>query len=268
MRLGRVVDFKSDVIGTSRRSGRKSPRLDSDIWRKLPAETCWFSCHIEPCDIEKIFVYAGREWKEAFGTFSLNAVAAANLAEDDQNHHKSRIEHLMHTLASGHKYQSLALMAFSGAGPYVMIDGCHRAAAMLRLGMLAGQSCYVGFHQDVGKDHAWFRHALCGTARSSKGDGSAPHGEWTSAPLALGIGRKHRSRRGHSHDAHSHDDPPQDSERPAGEIPGDRSPTPQMQENESSEAQTSNGQLIGGTAPDLQAEEIHDSSVIDLPAVD
>lgn len=174
MRLGRVVDFKSDVVGSSRDSGRRSPRSDSDIWRKLPEGMCWFSCHIETCDIDKIFVYGGREWKEAFGTFSLNAVTAAKISPDDRDQIKSRIESLMHTLATGHKYKSFALTAFSGEGPFVMIDGCHRAAAMLRLGMLAGQSCYIGFHQHVGKDYAWFRHSLCGTSRSFRD-------EWTNA---------------------------------------------------------------------------------------
>lgn len=178
MRLGRVVDFKPDVLGSSRRSGRKTPRSDSEIWRKLPDGTCWFACHIEQSDIEKIFVYGGREWKDAFGTFSLNAIATAKLEPDDEHHHKSRIEHLMQTLSTGHKFRSLALTAFSGEGPYVMIDGSHRAAAMLRLGILAGQSCYVGFHQQIGKDFAWFRNALCGVSRTS-------HDGWTSSPVAL-----------------------------------------------------------------------------------
>jgi|SRR5579863_2878702 len=195
MRLARVVDFSLDVVGTSRRSGRKSPRSDSDIWRRLPEGTCWFACHIEQCDIEKIFVYAGREWKEAFGGFSLKGAAAAALEPDDRQHHKSRIEQLTRTLATGHKYRSLALTAFSGEGPFVMIDGNHRAAAMLRLGILAGQSCYVGFHQRIGKDCSWFRHSLCG---SSTTDGSAAsktkaHGGWNSAPVAI-TSRRRRSR--------------------------------------------------------------------------
>src|SRR5436190_21343105 len=104
MRMGRVVDFKSDVLGSSRRSGRKSSRSDNDIWRKLPEGTCWFACHLEQCDIDRIFVYAGREWKDAFGTFSLNALSAAKLVPDDKHHHKSRIERLMHTLSTGHKF--------------------------------------------------------------------------------------------------------------------------------------------------------------------
>jgi hypothetical protein len=192
MRLGRVVDFKSDVIGTSRRSGRKEPRSDSEIWRRLPEGTCWFACHLEPCDIEKIFVYGDREWKQAFGSFSLKAVAAATLDSDDKQHHKSRIQQLMQTLASGHKYRSLALTAFSGEGPYVMIDGNHRAAAMLRLGILAGQSCYVGFHQRIGKDCSWFRHAVCGSSMTGSGTSSSPsHNGWTSAPLAITSRRRH-----------------------------------------------------------------------------
>jgi len=139
-----------------------------------------------------MFVLAGHEWKDAFGTYSLNAVAAAKLVPDDQNHHKSRIERLMHTLSTGHKFRSLALTAFSGEGPYVMIDGSHRAAAMLRLGILAGQSCYVGFHQQMGQDSSWFRQAICGVSRSTR---ETTHDGWISAPLPL----TRRRRRSKSH---------------------------------------------------------------------
>ncbi len=178
MRLGRVVDFDAVVVGTSRRASRKSRRADGEIWGKLPKGTCWFACHIEPADIEKIFVYAGREWMDAFGSFHLSAVAQAKLEPDDEHNHRSKVERLMQTLATGHKFRSLALAAFSGEGPFVLIDGSHRAAAMLRLGILAGQPCYVGFAQQMGKDHAWFRHALCGLARPTF-DG------WLSAPVPL-----------------------------------------------------------------------------------
>lgn len=190
MRLGRVVDFKSDVLGTSRRSGRKALRSDSDIWRKLPEGMCWFACHIEASDIERIFVYGDREWKETFGTFSLNAVVQGQLVPDDQHHHKSSIEGLMQTLSTGHKFRSLALTAFSADGPFVMIDGSHRAAAMLRLGMLSGQSCYVGFHQHIGKDHDWFRNTLCGIAGTA-------HDGWASPAFSLNI------QNGHTHGNHS-----------------------------------------------------------------
>ena len=224
MRLGRIVDFKSDVVGTSRRAGRKNRRSDSDVWRKLPEGTCWFACQLEPSDIEKIFVYGGREWKDAFGTFSLNAVAQANLAQDDRHQHKSRIERLMHTLATGHKFRALALTAFSADGPFVMIDGSHRAAAMLRLGILAGQSCYVGFHQQIGKDYAWFRHALCGSSKTldstserSSGERSTSHEQWTSAPVSLNISRRSRRRHSHRNGAHS-------SQSADGESVDDQSP--------------------------------------------
>jgi hypothetical protein len=250
MRLGRVVDFKSDVIGTSRRSDRKSLRSDSDIWRKLPEGTCWFACHIEPSDIERIFVYGGREWKDAFGTFSLSAVLQANLARDDEHHHKSRIERLMHTLATGHKFRSLALTAFSAEGPYVMIDGCHRAAAMLRLGMLAGQSCYIGFHEQIGKDHSWFRYALCGisvSSNSTSGEGSMSHEEWTSAPVSLHI-RRRRSRRSDSHGNGAH---------------SNQSPHDESVDNPSPDNQIPGSQLPDGPLPGS-----HDPSVKDQPAID
>jgi hypothetical protein len=178
MRLGRVVDFKDDVLGGSRRVGHKSRRTNSDIWRKLPEGICWFACHLEPADVEKIYVYADRNWKNAFGTFNLSALSATKLVPDDEHHHKSRIERLMHTLSTGQKFRSLALVAFSGEGPFVMIDGNHRAAAMVRLGMLPGQSCYVGFHQKIGRDYSWFRNAICGYAASSDSG-------WSSPPLPL-----------------------------------------------------------------------------------
>ena len=53
---------------------------------------------------------------------------------------------------------------------------------MLRLGILAGQSCYVGFHQQMGKDSSWFRHAICGVSRSVS---ETTHDGWISAPLPL-----------------------------------------------------------------------------------
>jgi uncharacterized protein YjbI with pentapeptide repeats len=248
MRLGRVVDFKSDVVGTSRRSGRKSLRSESDIWRKLPEGTCWFACHLEPSDIEKIFVYADREWKEAFGTFNLNAVGQANLEganleranlrpvslhpanlANDQCRHEPRIERLMHTLATGHKFRSLALTAFSAEGPFVVIDGSHRAAAMLRLGILAGQSCYVGFHQQIGKDHAWFRYALCGnstTLASTSREGSTSHEQWTSAPVSLHIRKRSRRRHSHHNGAHSSQAPDSESadvKSADNQLPGSQS---------------------------------------------
>lgn len=160
MRIGRAVDWETDVFAAWRRSADGDESPNSDVWSTLPPGVCWFNCRIEPEDIEKIYVIGSFDWNEVFGTYGLRSIAATSCDEDDSFRHKSRINAIRNAMAVGRGFEPIILTAFSGDGPFVIIEGNHRAVAMMQLGILTGQPVFIGFHKKIGSEFNWFRRAV------------------------------------------------------------------------------------------------------------
>jgi hypothetical protein len=160
MKLKNIVDWDNDVLAAWRRSAQHTTHHNNDVWSRLPAGVCWFQAEIEAQDIDAMYVIGSEDWKEVFGTYRLLGVACANYEIDDHYHHRSRIDSVQKTLIANCKTEPLIMVGSHGAGPFVVMDGNHRATAMLRLNRLVGQECYVGFQQKIATDFVWFRRAV------------------------------------------------------------------------------------------------------------
>ena len=160
MHIGCTVDWEADVLAAWKKSATSGELLNSDVWGRLPEGICWFQCLVEPADLEKLYVIGSYDWKETFGTYRLREIASSPWEEDDRFHHKSKISAMRNAMAVGESFAPIILTAFSGTGPFVVIEGNHRATAMMQLGILPGQRVFVGFHQKIGSDFLWFRRAV------------------------------------------------------------------------------------------------------------
>lgn len=161
MRIGRVVDWENDVLASWRRSAEGVLAPNQDVWSMLPSGVCWFDGRIERQDLEKMHVIGSNDWKDVFGSYVLKTVAAQVFEiPDDPHRHSSRITGIRHALATGRQFEPLILTAFSGDGPFVVIEGNHRAVALAQLNLLHGQPAFIGFHRAMGTEFHWFRRAV------------------------------------------------------------------------------------------------------------
>jgi hypothetical protein len=159
MELGKVVDWEQDVLAAWRRSSqRTSP--NADVWGRLPPEVCWFEARIAENNIGKLLLIGSEDWHEVFGSYRLDAVSRAGYAEDDVYGHKARVRNIRAAMEQGREMEPLVLVADSGMGPFVIIDGNHRAISLHQLGRLAGQACFVGFHRRMHAEFLWSRRAV------------------------------------------------------------------------------------------------------------
>ena len=161
MHIGPVVDWERDVLAAWRRSANNAERPNSDVWGKLPEHVCWLSARIEESDLAKLHVIGSCDWAEVFRTYRLSDVASCITNEGDDKHkHTSRIRDMGKAYAAGHRFERIAVVSFSGSGPFVVIDGCHRVVAMRRQNILVGQDVFLGLHADIGTSFVWFRQAV------------------------------------------------------------------------------------------------------------
>ncbi|MBF0212148.1 MAG: hypothetical protein HQM00_01145 [Magnetococcales bacterium] len=160
MHIGCAVEWEHDVLASWRRSAGGKPLPRPEVWQPLPAGVCWFLCRVEPEDCDKLYVIGSRDWKLLFGTCRLQTIAADPCQGTDDYRHKSRIVRMKKALATGDRFEPLIFTAFSGEGPFVIIDGNHRAIALLQLGLLIGQTVFIGFHPRMGQEYLWFRRAV------------------------------------------------------------------------------------------------------------
>lgn len=161
MRIGRTVDWEQDVFAAWRRTADNAARPNSDVWGRLPEHVCWVSAWVEEIDIPRLYVIGSSDWKEVFGTYRLSEIGAKVLtSEDDRHRHSSRIIGIGAAYATGREFEPVAMVSYSGEGPFVVIDGNHRAVALYRIGLLVGREVYLGLHPLIGTRFGWFRHAV------------------------------------------------------------------------------------------------------------
>ncbi|MBF0439480.1 MAG: polysaccharide deacetylase family protein [Magnetococcales bacterium] len=163
---GSRVDWESDVLASWRRSagGAKFPK--QKIWELLPTGVNWFICRIDAQDIDRMYLFGTYDWEQAFasGSYHLSTIAAdpcqENAEEQNNFRHKFRINEIRKMYASGLRFEPIILTACSMEGPFVIIDGNHRAIAMQQLGMLVGQTVFIGLHDKMESDFGWFRETV------------------------------------------------------------------------------------------------------------
>lgn len=141
-----------------RDSARHTGHFNRDVWGCLPQGMCWFRCRIEPGDIPQVYVIGSEDWQEEFGSYRLLDIADAGERAD--GYHQARIRSMQQSLDKNWDAGTLTLVASAGTGPFVLIDGNHRAAALQRHGLLAGRECYLGFHHRLADDFVWYWRAL------------------------------------------------------------------------------------------------------------
>ncbi|MBF0440175.1 MAG: polysaccharide deacetylase family protein [Magnetococcales bacterium] len=163
---GSLVDWENDVLASWRRSagGVKFPK--QKIWELLPTGVNWFICRIDAQDIDRMYLFGTYDWKQAFatGSYHMRTIAAdpcqESEEESDDFRHKFRINEIRKMYASGLRFEPIILTACSMEGPFVIIDGNHRAIAMQQLGMLVGQTVFIGLHDKMESDFGWFRETM------------------------------------------------------------------------------------------------------------
>lgn len=163
MQFGRVVRWEQDVFAAWQRASNNASRPNSDVWGKLPDHVCWLSARVEEIDIPRLYVIGSGDWKEVFGTYRLADIAAKPLTgTDDKYKHSSRIIGIGSAYSTGKHFEPIAMVSFSGEGPFVIIDGNHRGVGMHRAGLLVGREVFVGLHSAIGTEFGWFRQAVSG----------------------------------------------------------------------------------------------------------
>ncbi len=180
MKLGKVVEWEVEVFPSWRKAASNSSNANADIWGRLPNGVCWVAGEIEASDVAQCYVVGSQDWHDVFGSYQLAAISAryqADQAEqakqaeqadaqfDDKYHHHARIRYLCDSFANPENaakrtLQPLILVAGNVAGPMVLLDGNHRALALLQLDKLVGQRCYLGLHSQMESAFLWMRRAL------------------------------------------------------------------------------------------------------------
>lgn len=172
MKAGRVVDWEQTVLPSWRRAATSSRHANSDIWSRLPAGVCWLEGELQQEDVARLHVVGSQDWFDVFGSYQLQAISARyqqDLAEavriehsaDDAYHHHRKIDNLLYSLQKDCTNLSPLIMVTDNLqGPLILLDGNHRALALLQLGQLCGQRCYVGLHLQMGSDFLWMRRVL------------------------------------------------------------------------------------------------------------
>lgn len=159
MELGDVVDWDQHVLAAWRRSSKRTSP-NADVWGRLPPGVCWFHGRIADDDVGKLLLIGSEDWYKVFGSYRLTEVSHAEYADDDVYGHKARVRNISLAMSQGRQMEPLVLVADSAAGPFVLIDGNHRAICLHQLGKLVGQACFIGFHHRMHADFLWSRRAV------------------------------------------------------------------------------------------------------------
>lgn len=160
MQKGNRIYWETDVLHAWRRASGNVKRPNSDVWGKLPQGVHWFRATLELADIPKMFVIGSGDWKKVFGTYHLIDIAANSAISKDKYGHLEKFKELQSSISNGKCFEPLILVSSSIIGPYVIIDGNHRAIALHRLGLLEHQQVFLGIHKGINSEFVWYRQAI------------------------------------------------------------------------------------------------------------
>ncbi len=177
MKLGPLVDWQAQVwpawhaaatsMHPASHSGSES-QAHADIWGRLPADCCWLRAEIEADDVAQLLLIGSQDWFDTFGSYWLQqavvryqADCAAGLGDDVWQHH-SHLQGLQRSFHQhpAHSRQPLVLAAADSSGPFMLLDGNHRAMVLLVQQQLVGHPCYLGLHARMAQDFLWMQRAL------------------------------------------------------------------------------------------------------------
>jgi hypothetical protein len=163
MRIGNVVTWEREVHPAWQKSSGNDPTAHSDIWGRLPPGVCWLEATIEESDIDSMFVIGSGDWIQSFETYRLGGIALQDFSHVKAGcHHRPKIIGFEQSIGAGRQLGPLIAVASSGIGPFVFLDGNHRAVAHLRTGQLVGQFVYLGLHHHISSEFSWFVRAIRG----------------------------------------------------------------------------------------------------------
>lgn len=146
-----------------------------DIWQRdisgrMPENTVWYDAEIGE---EEIFVISSRDWRIASRDFRVQSIVdrlGVFSGEFYSFVHRCKIRDKITFLESGGSFKSrLIAVGDSQAGPFTLIDGNHRAAALAYLGKLSGTPAYIGISEAM-KDFWWARFTYAGSVNSPQSD--------------------------------------------------------------------------------------------------
>jgi len=133
------------------------------IWTQFPSDLVWHSALIESGDIDQICVIGSSDWFDVFQTYRLKKLCQtfdAAVIPKDTSKHVDRIKALQSYFATGKTLAPLILIAPDNRGPYVIVDGNHRASALLLNGDLVGQQVMIGTSKAVATHVVFYDHSV------------------------------------------------------------------------------------------------------------
>lgn len=158
MKTGAVVDWQKTVMPVWRDAAKHTGHYNRDVWGRLPEDVCWFHARMEPQDIALLYVIGSEDWLKEFGSYRLLDIAGSE--ENIGGYHREHIHEIRRNTGSAKTSAPLIVVAGDAAGPFVLLDGNHRAVALQLCGLLAGQECFLGLHQALAEDFVWYWRAL------------------------------------------------------------------------------------------------------------
>ncbi len=129
-----------------------------DIWGRLPEDVRWFRATMEPRDIALLYVIGSEDWLKEFGSYRLLDIVGST--ENAAGYHRDRIRSIRQNPSSTWQTIPLIAAASDAAGPFVLLDGNHRAVVQQLRGLLVGQACFLGLHPALAEKFVWYWRAL------------------------------------------------------------------------------------------------------------
>ena len=159
MRIAQEVTWDADVFPCWRRSANNAPRPNSDIWGRLPPGVRWSDAELEGSDADRLYLIGSADLKETFGSYRICEIRGSQEIRDRFNHWV-RVRAIRDALLRGQPFERPILVAESGEGPFVIIDGNHRCVARYLEQRLVGLPVYLGVMSGLNRAYCWARQAL------------------------------------------------------------------------------------------------------------
>jgi hypothetical protein len=133
---------------------RKRVDYRSDIKGGLPPNIVWQEAIVEEADVDRMYIISSADWEVlSRGTFRVDMVAQnidPNHSEYHTKRHSEYIMQLRDHFAAGTSIDTKSiLVAPAEAGPFTIMDGNHRMAALSLLNKLVGVEVYLGISSGV-----------------------------------------------------------------------------------------------------------------------
>jgi hypothetical protein len=153
------ASWEDDVLPAWKRAAING--LNEDVTKKLPKDTRWFTARIEEVDITNIYVIGSGDWKEEFGTYHLVDIASQSFDHSaNGSYHRPLVLQKEKEYSEGKSCELVIIVGPSEKGPFVVIDGNHRAIAMKRKEVLCGKNVFIGLHENIYDSFIWYRQAM------------------------------------------------------------------------------------------------------------